>query len=307
MTPGGFPELRAGGLGVRLAAGPAELDAAQALRFDVFYTEMGAVADAAAAASHRDRDRYDGVADHLIVIDHEAGSEGARPIVATYRLIRADAASRVGGFYSSGEYDIAPILALPGNVLEVGRSCVHADYRHRQVVQLLWLGITAYIAQHDIAALFGCASLPGTDPDALAEELTYLREHHLAPPELRPRALAGRYVDMNRMDPALIDPRRALAALPPLIKGYLRLGGFVGDGAVIDAQFNTTDVAVVVKTDLVTERYQRHYDRALAGGDLSAQSDPGEIANGEIANGEIPTGENATGESATGESNREPA
>jgi putative hemolysin len=230
------------------------------------------------------------VADHLIVVDHDAGGHDAGghdagghdagghdadghdagrapPVVATYRLIRAEAAARVGGFYSSAEYDITPILARPGNVLEVGRSCVHAAYRHRQVMQLLWLGIAAYVAQHDIAVLFGCASLPGTDPDALGEELTYLLHYHLAPPELRARALAGRYVDMARTDPGRLDRRRSLAALPPLIKGYLRLGGFVGDGAVIDAQFNTTDVAVVVKTELVTQRYQRHYERALAGGD----------------------------------------
>ncbi len=264
MTEPGFPELRAGRLGVRLALGPDELDAAQALRYQVFYAEMGARADAATAAARRDQDRYDAVADHLIVLDHAAG-DGPPPVVATYRLIRAAAAAQAGGFYSSAEYDIAPILARPGNVLEVGRSCVHAAYRHRQLVQLLWLGIAAYMARHDIAVLFGCASLPGTDPDRLAPELTYLRHYHLAPPELRARALPGRYVEMTRMDPAALDRRQALAALPPLIKGYLRLGGFVGDGAVVDAQFNTTDVAVVVKTELVTQRYLRHYERALAG------------------------------------------
>jgi putative hemolysin len=109
--------------------------------------------------------------------------------------------------------------------------------------------------------MFGCASLAGTDPEALAPELTYLMTHHLAPPAIRPRALDALYVPMNRCDPALLDKRRALMSLPPLIKGYLRLGGFVGDGAVIDRQFNTTDIAVVVQTDLVTEKYYRHYER----------------------------------------------
>jgi putative hemolysin len=109
--------------------------------------------------------------------------------------------------------------------------------------------------------MFGCASLPGTDPDALAPELTYLCTHHLAPPELRPRAMPQRYVEMRRMPPDALDLPRVLAQLPPLIKGYLRLGGFVGDGAVIDRQFNTTDVAVVVKTDLVSGKYYRHYER----------------------------------------------
>jgi putative hemolysin len=109
--------------------------------------------------------------------------------------------------------------------------------------------------------MFGCASLPGTDAHALAPELSYLSAYHLAPPELRPRALPGRYVEMRRMPREAVDPRRVLAQLPPLIKGYLRLGGFVGDGAVIDRQFNTTDIAVVVKTDLVADKYYRHYER----------------------------------------------
>ena len=128
-------------------------------------------------------------------------------------------------------------------------------------MQLLWSGIAAYVFHHDIKLMFGCASLPGIDPDALGEELTYLYYHHLAPRDIRPRALPHRYIEMRRVDRDAYEPRRALASLPPLIKGYLRLGGFVGDGAVVDPQFNTTDVAVVVKTELVTERYYRHYER----------------------------------------------
>jgi putative hemolysin len=130
-------------------------------------------------------------------------------------------------------------------------------------MQLLWRGIAAYVFLHRIDLMFGCASLPGTDPDAIAKELTYLYHHHLAPPAVRPRALPERYVDMRRVDPGTLDPRRALVALPPLIKGYLRLGGFIGDGAVIDPQFNTIDVAVVVKTDLITDKYYRHYERPV--------------------------------------------
>ncbi|HVB67842.1 MAG TPA: GNAT family N-acyltransferase [Acetobacteraceae bacterium] len=260
--PTGFPELRAGNLGVRLAVTAAELDAVQALRFRVFYGERGASADPATLASRRDRDRYDTVADHLLVIDHAIGP-GAEGVVGTYRLIRRAAADAAGGFYSVAEYDLGPILRFPGRILELGRSCVDAGYRNRAVMQLLWGGIAAYVFDHRIDLMFGCASLPGTDPDALAAELTYLYEHHLAPPELRPRALPERYVDMRRAPPGTVDARHALALLPPLIKGYLRLGGFVGDGAVIDRQFNTTDVAIVVKTDLITEKYYRHYERQV--------------------------------------------
>jgi L-ornithine Nalpha-acyltransferase len=257
-----FPELRAGNLGVRLAVTRAERDAVQALRYRVFYGEMGATADPPTAASHRDRDIFDAVADHLLVIDHAIGP-GAEGVVGTYRLIQREAAVRIGRFYSAGEYDIAPLLRFPGRLLELGRSCVDAGYRNRAAMQLLWRGIAAYVFQYRIDLMFGCASLPGTDPDALAAELTYLYYNHLAPPALRPRALPHRYVDMRQVLPNSIDPKRTLNGLPPLIKGYLRLGGFVGDGAVIDRQFNTTDVAVVVKTDLVTDKYYRHYERQL--------------------------------------------
>lgn len=256
----GFGELRAGHLGVRVAATPEEIDAVQALRFRVFYEEMGARPDPETLARRRDADAFDEIADHLIVADHAIGP-GAEGVVGTYRLIRQDAAARIGRFYSADEYDIGPILHFPGQALELGRSCVDAAYRGRAVMQLLWRGIAAYVFHHQIDVMFGCASLPGTDPDQLGAELTYLYHNHLAPPALRPRALPSRYVDMRRMDADALDSRRVLAQLPPLIKGYLRLGGFVGDGAVIDRQFNTTDVAIVVKTDLVTDKYVRHYER----------------------------------------------
>ena len=260
QTGRGFGELRGGNLGVRIATTADEIDAALALRYRVFYDERGAVADAAAAASRRDRDVFDAVADHLLVVDHAIGP-GPEGVIATYRLIRAQAAAGLGRFYSADEYDISPVVTFPGQGMELGRSCVHPAYRSRAAMQLLWRGIAAYVFLHRIDLMFGCASLPGTDPDAMATELTYLHAHHLAPAEVRPRALPHRYVEMRRLDPASLDPRRALAKLPPLIKGYLRLGGFVGDGAVIDAQFNTIDVAVVVKTDMVTDKYYRHYER----------------------------------------------
>jgi putative hemolysin len=255
-----FPEVRAGPLGVRIACTAAEVDASQALRYRIFYQELGAHPDADAAKDARDRDRYDAVADHLLVIDHTLG-DGLDSIVGTYRLIRQCAADRLGQFYSEDEYDLGPLLKYDGVSLELGRSCVAAEYRSRAVMQLLWRGIAAYVFHHRIDLMFGCASLQGTDPDAVGIELSYLYHHHLAPPALRPRALPHRYIEMRRVERDAYDPRRALSRLPPLIKGYLRLGGFVGDGAVIDPQFNTTDVAVVVKTDLVTEKYYRHYER----------------------------------------------
>jgi putative hemolysin len=255
-----FTELRGGNLGVRLATDAAEIDAVQALRYRVFYEEMGAKANTETKISLRDRDIFDTVADHLLVVDHTLG-EGPESVVGTYRLIQREAAQRIGHFYSSEEYDIAPIEANPGRILELGRSCVDAPYRGRAVMQLLWRGIAAYVFQHKIELMFGCASLPGIDPDAVAMELTYLYCNHLAPAAIRPRALPHRYIEMRRLDREETDTRAALNKLPPLIKGYLRLGGFVGDGAVIDPQFNTTDVAVVVQTDLMADKYYKHYER----------------------------------------------
>ncbi len=258
----GFPELRTGNLGVRLARDVAEIEAVQELRYRVFYEEMRATPSQLALLTRRDQDDLDAVADHLLVIDHALGS-GPESVVGTYRLIQRGAAERAGRFYSASEFDISRLLAFPGRLLELGRSCVDAAHRNRMVVQLLWRGIAAYVFEHRIDLMFGCASLAGTDAEAVAPELTYLYHHHLAPPGIRPVALSGRHVEMRRLDLDSLDRRWVLGRLPPLIKGYLRLGGFVGDGAVIDRDFNTTDVAMVVKTDLVTDKYYRHYERQL--------------------------------------------
>jgi L-ornithine Nalpha-acyltransferase len=258
----GFGELRGGHLGVRVATTEAEIDAAQSLRWRVFFEEMGAEPSETARALRRDVDAFDAVADHLLVVDHAIGP-GPEGVVGTYRLIQQDAAEQIGRFYSDDEYDLATLVAFPGKLLELGRSCVAAEYRGRAVMQLLWRGIAAYVFHHQIDIMFGCASLPSRNPDDWSAELTYLYRTHLAPPALRMRALPERYVDMCRMDPEDLDVRRTKATLPPLIKGYLRLGGFVGDGAVVDDAFNTTDIGIIVKSDLITDRYYRHYDRQL--------------------------------------------
>ncbi|GBQ23485.1 hypothetical protein AA0472_1115 [Acetobacter estunensis NRIC 0472] len=258
----GFRELRGGNLGVRIASTPEEIDAAQALRYRVFVEEMGAQPSEEAFRLKRDVDEFDAYADHLLVIDH-AISSGPEGVVGTYRLMQDDAAARLGRFYSESEFDLALLHKFSGKLLEVGRSCVDARYRGRAAMQLLWRGIASYIFLHRIDVLFGCASLAGTNPDELSEELTYLYHNHLAPPALRVKALPERRVEMLRCDPLTIDRRRALARLPPLVKGYLRLGGYVGDGAVVDHQFNTTDVAVLVKSELMADKYYRHYERRL--------------------------------------------
>jgi L-ornithine Nalpha-acyltransferase len=266
---GRIVDARANKLVVRLAETQAEIDASLSLRYRVFYEEMSAKPTAEMARRRQDFDSYDEVCDHLLVLDYgRANKDG--DVVGTYRLIRREAAARQGGFYTASEYEISPLVNFPGEILELGRSCVDARYRNRSTMQLLWRGIADYVTHYNIGLMFGCASLPGTDPVRVGDQLTYLYHHHLAPPALRARALESRYLDMRQCEPDKIDPARALTALPPLIKGYLRLGGFVGDGAVIDDQFNTIDVCVVVKTDKVTEKYRKHYARDDSGGRLSA-------------------------------------
>ena len=252
--------LRSGSLEVRLARSEADVRAAQALRYSVFFNEMSARPSPAVAAAQRDFDEFDEVCDHLLVIDNARG-RGSRGVVGTYRLMRRAAAARIGRFYTGDEYDIGTLLQYPGEILELGRSCVNAEYRNGYTMNMLWRGVAAYIFEHDVELMFGCASIPGIDPDAIALQLSYLWYYNLAPPGLRPRALPERFVDMRRMGQEAIDQREAMNALPPLIKGYLRLGGVIGDGAVVDTEFNTTDVCVIVKTDLVTDKYIRHYER----------------------------------------------
>ena len=253
-------DVKARDIEVRLAESEAEIDAALALRYRVFYGEMAARPTPEMAARERDFDEFDSLCDHLLVFDRTLGP-GPEAVVGTYRLIRRSAAESHGGFYSADEYDVSMLVDFPGEVLELGRSCIDPQHRDRVTMQLMWRGLATYVLHYNIEIMFGCASLHGTDLGALALPLSYLHHKCLAPPEIRPKALPDRYSDMNLMPAGEIDEPAALAALPPLIKGYLRLGGFIGDGAVIDHQFNTVDVCIVVKTDRMAGKYYRHYTR----------------------------------------------
>ena len=244
---------RSGHLDVRIARSDEEIAAAQALRYRIFYEEMGARPTLAMQAARRDIDAYDSICDHLLVIDH--GADGRPHVVGTYRMLRQSVAQAHRGFYSAGEYDLTPLLTAStgGQLLELGRSCVASEHRTPTTISLLWRGIATYLAAHGISHMFGCASLHGTNPDAHAAELSYLHHHHLAPEPLRARALID--VPMDRLAPGSYDMKAAQRALPPLIKGYLRVGAMVGDGAFVDTQFNTVDVFVVMPVGGITRRY----------------------------------------------------
>jgi putative hemolysin len=254
----------AGPLEVRLAETDHEVEQAQRLRYAVFYQEMSAIPTSAMQREGRDFDKYDEVCDHLLVVDRESHDEDGQPlVVATYRLTREKDAARAGGFYTAGEYDIAPMLnGLPADTkfLELGRSCVLKSYRSRPgTMQLLWKGLMAYVARFDVDLMFGCASLSGTNAEALALPLSYLKHFHAMPAEIGVKARPELYVTMDRMPAEAIEPREGLRSLPPLLKGYVRAGCCIGDGAVIDRQFDTTDVFIYFPLSGIDARYKSRF------------------------------------------------
>jgi putative hemolysin len=260
---------KVGSLEVRLARKRREIKLAQRLRYQVFYEEMSAVPTLRAELRRLDEDPYDAVCDHLLVVD-EAGYDDAdawgglkrQKVVGTYRVLRQEVAERTLGFYTQSEYDIAPLVEARSphyRFMELGRSCVQGPYRNKRTVELLWHGLWTYVREHKIDVMIGCASLPGTDPDAHAMALSFLHHNALAPPEWRCRAHDDLYVPMDRLPRDEVDMKAALKSLPPLIKGYLRLGAYVGDGAVIDRQFGTTDVLIILPVEKIDPRYFEHF------------------------------------------------
>ncbi len=250
---------------ISLTRDPREIALAQRLRYQVFYEEMNAKPTPEMAAAGRDFDAFDKLCDHLMV--YERSRHGLNQVVGTYRLLPQAVARQHGGFYSATEYDLSPLLdqvGSDGGLLELGRSCVHAGYRTSATIQLLWRGIATYMADNAITFMFGCASFAGTVPDQHALALSYLHQHHLAPEAFRVTALPHRHVDMNRMPAGTVTPRAAMAALPPLIKAYLRVGAYIGDGAVIDHQFGTTDVFIMLPVNRIAPKYYSHYEREEA-------------------------------------------
>ncbi|WP_160007070.1 GNAT family N-acetyltransferase [Rhizobium sp. 18055] len=252
---------RIGNLETRLARTPGEIDAAQSVRYRVFVEEMGAELPAEAMRRKRDVDAYDAFCDHLLVLDRSIEGDSEDQIVGTYRLLRQDVAMANGGFYSASEFDIGALIARHPDkrFMELGRSCVLPEYRTKRIVELLWQGNWAYALKHGMSAMFGCASFPGTQPEAHALALSFLRHNVAAKDEWAVGALPHLARDMDLMPVEAINPKRALMALPPLIKGYLRLGAMVGSTAVVDKAFNTTDVLIVLPIASISDRYLNYY------------------------------------------------
>ena len=252
---------RIGAIEVRLARDEAEVAAAQEVRYRVFHEELGARASEADARARRDADRFDEVCDHLLVLDSSLPGPDHRRIVGTYRLMRQENAALAGGFYSSDEFELERLVARhPGlRFLELGRSCVLPQYRSKRTIEVLWQGIWAYVNHYRIGAMTGCASFHGTVPAAHAEALSFLAQNALAEGDWQVSAVASRFHAMDLMPAEAVNARAALAAMPPLIKGYLRLGAKIGEGCVVDHAFGTTDVFIVLPVATISARYVNHY------------------------------------------------
>lgn len=250
-----------GPLQTRLARSAAEVRAAQALRYEVFYREMDAHPNPANRLLKRDKDAFDRYCDHLLVIDTETKKND---IVGTYRMMQQSQAREIGGFYSQTEFDLDPLIkANPdANFLELGRSCILAPYRNKRTMELLWHGTWSHAVANKIDIMFGCASFEGTNPAEFSEALSWLVDNAVLEGNEDCLATAKSFVNLrsfSRSKDDQVDLRRAMAAMPPLIKGYLRLGAKISSHAVVDHQFGTTDVLVVLKVDQINPRYLSHF------------------------------------------------
>lgn len=246
---------------LKIAESEAELLAAQRLRYRVFVEELGATGPTVDHARRLESDDFDDLYDHMILIDRRRDPEALDHVVGVYRLLRSQVALKGKGFYSNAEYDLTPLISTGRNLLELGRSCVDAQHRGGVAMYLLWNALGAYVLDHGIEILFGVASFHGTEIDRIAQSLSYLHHHHLAPADIRVRVRDGHYQSLDLIPPERIDRVAAMAQTPALIKAYLRLGGHIGDGAYIDRNFNTTDVFLMMDTVSMSQRHMAAYAR----------------------------------------------
>lgn len=249
-----LPPQRSGFLEVRLAQSQEEIEAAQALRYEIFYEECGAQPNEEIARLKRDVSPIDEFCDVLVVVD-----KSCNKVVGTYRFMLREAALSYGEYFTASEFDVSKLLKVPGQIMELGRSCVHKDYRTKPTMQLLWKGIGSYILLNEVNLCFGCASFIGTDVSKYTQALSYLYHNHLAPIEIRAKAISAHYQEMNLLPLSEVNEREAMRQLPPLVKGYLRLGAFVGEGAFVDEPFNSIDVCIIVKKEMIKNRYTQRY------------------------------------------------
>lgn len=258
--------IEAGRFTVRMAESQEDVAAAQRLRYRVFVEEMGATPSAEDRADRRERDRFDPYFEHMLLIDNEAvNPDVERGVVGVYRLMRGQAARDGIGFYGQSEYDLTKLMEHERKVVELGRSCVDLEHRGGAGMHLLWTGLGAYITEHDVSIMFGVASFHGSEVEPIAQALSYLHYQHLAPEDVRVRAVEEHFQRMDLLPEGEVNRIEAMRQIPTLIKAYIRLGGFVGEGAFIDYDFNTVDVCLVMDTSRMVDRYRAFYQRKRGG------------------------------------------
>ena len=253
---------RAGALEARLAATGREVRRAQGLRYRMFFEAGGATPNPAARLTRRDLCRFDSVCDHLVVVDRTAPApDGSPSVVGVYRLLRQDVAARNFGFYSAREFEVEQLIARrpEARLLEVGRACIADTRRGRRVLELLWRGLWAYARHHAVDAMIGCASLPGADPAAHAATISWLAASGGDPSwRVAPRS-AGKLMLDHDGPRRGVDPRALVRKLPPLVKGYWRLGATFSPVPTVDAGFGATDLFVAMPLRDVEARYLKHF------------------------------------------------
>ena len=238
-----------------------ELRAAQRLRYDVFIQELGGSGDLVDHEARLERDEFDPYFEHLLLFDDALIEDHGPTVVGVYRLLSEEGAHQMGRFYSEDEYDLTTLRQSGRRLLELGRSCLHAQYRGGMAMYVLWQALADYVVERDIDILFGVASFHGTDIARIAAPLSMLFHRHLAPVELRVRAKEPFAQSMNLISESDLNRKEAMLAIPALIKAYLRLGGVVGEDAYIDHCFNTTDVCLIMDTATMNEKQRSLYAR----------------------------------------------
>jgi putative hemolysin len=256
-------------LTLRLAKDARDLRAAQRLRYEVFVEELQATGPMVDHEQRLEVDEFDPYFDHLLLIDPRRDPETLSDVVGVYRLLPPEGFARIGRYYSESEFDLTRLKASGRRLLELGRSCVHRDMRGGAAMFHLWNGLADYVLERQIEVLFGAASFHGTDPAVLAQPLSLLHHFHRGPDALRvtPQVCSGPSGSAQRMDlltEAAVSWVTAMAGIPALIKAYLRLGGFVSDGAWIDRDFNTIDVCLVMDTARMSVKHREFYTRKNA-------------------------------------------
>ncbi len=247
---------------IRLARDDRDLRAAQRLRYNVFVDELGGTGAGIDHEQRLESDEFDPHYDHLLLLDTNRSAKDLDDVVGVYRVLLSDRMPSIGHYYSEGEYDLTALKNSGRKLVELGRSCVHAEYRGGAAMFHLWNGLAEYVLRNEVEILFGVASFHGTDVAALAQPLSYLHHNYLAPPEMRARVVEDHFQTMELIPEADLDRRAAMKETPALIKAYLRFGGFVGEGAYVDHDFNTTDVCLLMDTTRMSAKHKEFYHRS---------------------------------------------